>query len=91
MPTFTSATTARAGLAPVRCNKVNLRITPIRLTNIGFESTGLSAAFFTEAATGTKADVATTALRSIMQSTILAKHPEIPLQNEDVDFAPEDL
>ena len=80
MPTFTSASsTTRAGLVPVRTNELNLRITPIRLTGAGVESAGLSAAFFTEAATGTEADVATTALRSIIQSTIVAKHPEIPL------------
>ena len=33
MPTFTSATTTRAGLVPVRLNEVNLRITPIRITH----------------------------------------------------------
>ena len=82
MPTFTSAAVAQTGLVPVRLNEVNLRITPIRITPTAAEPwrTGLSAAFFDEAATGTEADQATTALRAGVQALIVQSDTGVPLQ-----------
>ena len=82
MPTFTSAAVAQTGLVPVRLNEVNLRITPIRITPTAAEPwrTGLSAAFFDEAATGTKADLATTTLRAGLQALIVQNDTGVPLQ-----------
>ena len=45
------------------------------------EPAGLSTAFFDEAATGTEADQATTNLRTVIQATIIAQQPDIPLDS----------
>ena len=82
MPTFTAAATAQTGLVPVRLNEVNLRITPIRITPTAAEPwrTGLSAAFFDEAATGAGADQATTILRAGLQALVVQNNTGVPLQ-----------
>ena len=82
MPTFTSAAVAQTGLVPARLNEVNLRITPIRITPTAAEPwrTGLAAAFFDEAATGSEADQATTVLRAGLQVLIVQNDTGAPLQ-----------
>ena len=83
MPTFRSATTTRAGLVPVRNNERNIHLTPVRTASwdpTNAAATGFDSAFFTEAATGTEADQATTAMRSHLRNFLLAGATGVPLE-----------
>ena len=83
MPTFRSSTITSAGLVPVRNNERNIHLTPVRTASwdpTNAAATGFDSAFFTEAATGTEADQATTAMRSHLRNVLLAGATGIPLE-----------